>query len=187
MLDFDLSKMAVIGTVALVVIGPEKLPRVARTMGTLLGRAQRYMKDVTAEVERQIQVDDLRALRDEIKDGIEQEITGARDAVTRGVQAQAAALQGEVDAAAASVREALPDYLPSVHEAGGDVQSELFATRPAPAQPAFINAAPAGQPPARAAGTKRGWRGAAAVARPAASIKRSRIVSVAASRSLGRS
>lgn len=183
MLDFDLSKMAVIGTVALVVIGPEKLPRVARTVGTLLGRAQRYMKDVTAEVERQIQVDDLRSL----KDGIEHEITGARDAVTRGVQAQAAALQGEVDAAAASVREALPDYLPSVHEAGGDVQSELFAARPVPAQPASINAAPAGQPPARSAGAKRAWRGAAAVARPAASIKRSRIVSVAASRSLGRS
>jgi sec-independent protein translocase protein TatB len=184
MLDFDLSKMAVIGTVALVVIGPEKLPRVARTVGTLLGRAQRYMKDVTAEVERQIQVDDLRAM----KDGIEQEITGARDAVTRGVQAQAAALQGDVAAAAASVREALPDYLPSVHEAGGDVQSALFAARPAAAQPAFAGssaALPHPAQPARSAGAKRAWRGA--VARPAASIKRSRIVSVAASRSLGRS
>jgi sec-independent protein translocase protein TatB len=43
MFDIDISKMAVIGTVALVVLGPERLPRVARTAGTLLGRAQRYL------------------------------------------------------------------------------------------------------------------------------------------------
>ena len=50
MLDLGLSKLAVIGVLALIVIGPEKLPRVARTVGTLLGKAQRYMNEVKAEV-----------------------------------------------------------------------------------------------------------------------------------------
>jgi sec-independent protein translocase protein TatB len=60
MLDLGLSKMAVIGVVALVVIGPERLPRVARTVGTLMGRAQRYVNDVKAEVSREMELDELR-------------------------------------------------------------------------------------------------------------------------------
>lgn len=48
MLDFGFDKIALIGAVALIVIGPEKLPRVARTVGTLLGKAQRYVADVKA-------------------------------------------------------------------------------------------------------------------------------------------
>ena len=57
MLDLGLSKLAVIGVLALIVIGPEKLPRVARTVGTLLGKAQRYMNEVKAEVNRSIALD----------------------------------------------------------------------------------------------------------------------------------
>jgi sec-independent protein translocase protein TatB len=60
MFDIDISKMAVIGTVALVVLGPERLPRVARTAGTLLGRAQRYLTSVRAEVDQQMRIDELR-------------------------------------------------------------------------------------------------------------------------------
>ena len=52
MIDFGFDKIALIGAVALIVIGPEKLPRVARTVGTLLGKAQRYVADVKAEVNR---------------------------------------------------------------------------------------------------------------------------------------
>ena len=58
--------MAVIGVVALIVIGPERLPKVARTVGTLLGRAQRYLADVKAEVNREMQIDELRAMRDHV-------------------------------------------------------------------------------------------------------------------------
>ncbi|NTX22943.1 Sec-independent protein translocase protein TatB, partial [Burkholderia cepacia] len=57
MLDLGLSKMALIGVVALVVLGPERLPRVARTAGALFGRAQRYINDVKAEVSREIELD----------------------------------------------------------------------------------------------------------------------------------
>ncbi|HEX5698440.1 MAG TPA: twin-arginine translocase TatA/TatE family subunit, partial [Rhodoferax sp.] len=48
MIDLGISKLVMIGAVALIVIGPEKLPRVARTVGTLLGKAQRYVSDVKA-------------------------------------------------------------------------------------------------------------------------------------------
>ena len=63
MLDLGLTKMALIGVVALVVLGPERLPRVARTAGALFGRAQRYINDVKAEVTREIELDELRRMK----------------------------------------------------------------------------------------------------------------------------
>lgn len=68
MLDLGLSKLAIIGVVALVVIGPEKLPRVARTAGALLGRAQRYINDVKSEVSREMDMGDLRNVKSEFED-----------------------------------------------------------------------------------------------------------------------
>jgi sec-independent protein translocase protein TatB len=68
MIDLGLSKLAIIGVVALVVIGPEKLPRVARMAGTLYGRAQRYLHDVKSEVSREIELDELRNLRKEVQE-----------------------------------------------------------------------------------------------------------------------
>ncbi len=59
--------MALIGAVALVVIGPEKLPRVARTVGTLLGKAQRYVNDVKAEVNRSMELDELKKMKDTVE------------------------------------------------------------------------------------------------------------------------
>ena len=67
MLDLGLSKMALIGVVALIVLGPEKLPRVARTVGTLLGKAQRYVNDVKAEVNRSMDLDELRKMKDTVE------------------------------------------------------------------------------------------------------------------------
>jgi sec-independent protein translocase protein TatB len=66
-LDLGLSKMALIGAVALIVIGPEKLPRVARTVGTLLGKAQRYVADVKAEVNRSMELDELRKMKETVE------------------------------------------------------------------------------------------------------------------------
>ena len=59
--------MALIGAVALIVIGPEKLPRVARTVGTLLGKAQRYIADVKAEVGRSMDLDELKKMRETVE------------------------------------------------------------------------------------------------------------------------
>jgi sec-independent protein translocase protein TatB len=66
-LDLGIEKMMVIGVVALVVIGPEKLPRVARTVGTLLGKAQRYVADVKAEVNRSIELEELKKMKDSVE------------------------------------------------------------------------------------------------------------------------
>jgi sec-independent protein translocase protein TatB len=67
-IDLGISKMALIGAVALIVIGPEKLPRVARTVGTLLGKAQRYVADVKAEVSRSMDLDELKKMKESVSD-----------------------------------------------------------------------------------------------------------------------
>jgi sec-independent protein translocase protein TatB len=68
MIDLGLSKLAIIGVVALVVIGPEKLPKVARMAGTLYGRAQRYLHDVKSEVSREIELEELRNLQKNVQE-----------------------------------------------------------------------------------------------------------------------
>ena len=67
MIDLGVSKIALIGAVALIVIGPEKLPRLARTVGTLLGKAQRYVNDVKQEVSRSMELDELKKMRDNVE------------------------------------------------------------------------------------------------------------------------
>ena len=64
MIDLGLSKIMLIGVVALIVIGPEKLPKVARTVGMLLGKAQRYVSDVKAEVGRSMDLDELKKMKE---------------------------------------------------------------------------------------------------------------------------
>jgi sec-independent protein translocase protein TatB len=68
MIDFGFDKIALIGAVALIVIGPEKLPRVARTVGTLIGKAQRYVADVKAEVNRSIELEELKKVKTQFED-----------------------------------------------------------------------------------------------------------------------
>ncbi|MDO9217031.1 MAG: Sec-independent protein translocase protein TatB, partial [Lacisediminimonas sp.] len=68
MIDLGLTKIALIGAVALVVIGPEKLPKVARMAGSLFGRAQRYINDVKSEVSREIELDELRKMQSDVQD-----------------------------------------------------------------------------------------------------------------------
>jgi sec-independent protein translocase protein TatB len=68
MIDLGLTKIALIGVVALVVIGPEKLPKVARMAGSLFGRAQRYINEVKAEVSREIELDELRKMQKDVQD-----------------------------------------------------------------------------------------------------------------------
>jgi sec-independent protein translocase protein TatB len=68
MFDVGFSELIVIAIVALVVIGPERLPKVARTVGHLLGRMQRYVNDVKADISREMQLDELKKLQAEVKD-----------------------------------------------------------------------------------------------------------------------
>ncbi len=68
MIDFGFDKIALIGAVALIVIGPEKLPRVARTVGHFIGKAQRYVADVKAEVNRSIELEELKKMKSQVED-----------------------------------------------------------------------------------------------------------------------
>jgi sec-independent protein translocase protein TatB len=68
MIDFGFDKLALIGAVALIVIGPEKLPKVARTIGHLVGKAQRYVADVKSEVNRSIELDELKKMKTQFED-----------------------------------------------------------------------------------------------------------------------
>lgn len=180
MLGLDMSKIAVIGTVALVVLGPERLPRVARTLGTLLGRAQRYLSSVQQEVAQQMQLDELRKLGGGITDVIGQEAADVHQLAERTVRQHAGQWQAGVDAMADGVKEVLPgNYLSSVHEAGVDLQAELFKVRPSPLSMSkdgvFKTPLPGQQSRAKWRTGSRGMAG-----------KRSRVVSMAASKSLGR-
>src|SRR3954466_12130343 len=67
MFDIGFSELLVIGVVALVVIGPERLPRVARTIGHLAGRVQRYVSDVKSDINREMELEDLKKRRDSIQ------------------------------------------------------------------------------------------------------------------------
>lgn len=68
MFDIGFSELLVIAVVALIVIGPERLPKVARTVGMLFGRMQRYVNDVKADISREMALDDLRKLQSSMQD-----------------------------------------------------------------------------------------------------------------------
>jgi sec-independent protein translocase protein TatB len=67
MFDINFSELVVIGTVALVVLGPERLPKVARTAGHLFGRLQRYVAGVKADIAREMEFDELRKFKSEME------------------------------------------------------------------------------------------------------------------------
>ena len=67
MIDLGISKLALIAVVALVVVGPERLPKVARMAGNLMGRAQRYMSEVKSEVNKQVELEELKKMQEEAK------------------------------------------------------------------------------------------------------------------------
>ncbi|HJV53665.1 MAG TPA: Sec-independent protein translocase protein TatB [Noviherbaspirillum sp.] len=91
MIDLGLSKLALIGVVALVVVGPERLPKVARMAGTLFGRAQRYINEVKSEVSREIELEELRKVQKEMQE--------AASNVEQSIAQNVAEIQGEVSSA----------------------------------------------------------------------------------------
>ena len=106
MIDLGISKLALIGAVALIVIGPEKLPRVARTMGTLLGKAQRYVSDVKAEVSRSMELDELKKMKDSVE-------SAAKD-VNQSIQSNAADFEKSWAEATQGASDGISDYRPSL-------------------------------------------------------------------------
>ena len=119
MFDIGFSELLVIGVVALIVIGPERLPRVARTLGHLAGRLQRYVSDVKADINREIELDELRKMRDEVQkaaSNIEASVTAEVSKVQTGLDKAAEDLNKSVQSAnEARPQEPAAEALP--HEA----------------------------------------------------------------------
>ena len=95
MFDIGFSELLVIGVVALIVIGPQKLPRVARTVGHLVGRMQRYVADVKADINREIELEELRKMRDsmqkaasEMQSSVDAELTKTADELNKAVEGE---------------------------------------------------------------------------------------------------
>ena len=96
MFDIGFSELVVIGLVALIVIGPERLPRVARTLGHLMGRLQRYVADVKADINREIELEELNKMRESvqqaasgIESSVQAELNKTESELNRAVQAVA--------------------------------------------------------------------------------------------------
>jgi sec-independent protein translocase protein TatB len=106
MFDIGFTEIVVIAVVALIVIGPERLPKTARTLGHLFGRLQRYVNDVKSDISREMELEELRKLQQEMKSAasdLESSMTAAaRDVETgmRGVEAQLNAGASETPAPA---------------------------------------------------------------------------------------
>ena len=99
MFDIAFSELILIALVALVVIGPERLPRVARTAGHLLGRLQRYVSDVKTDINREIQLDELKKMQQQVEDSardlessVTQEFTSMENTLNQSLQAESAGL-----------------------------------------------------------------------------------------------
>ena len=92
MFDIGFSELMVIGLVALIVIGPERLPRVARTLGHLAGRLQRYVADVKADINREVELDELRKMKDSVQE--------AASGIENSVQSELSKTESELNAAA---------------------------------------------------------------------------------------
>lgn len=109
MLDIGVTKLAIIGAIALVVIGPERLPAVARMAGTLLGRARSYMAEVKAEVSRSMELDELKKMKDTMESAardVEQTLqTGASDFEKSWSEATDTASRMSLNTSAAAVPE----------------------------------------------------------------------------------
>jgi sec-independent protein translocase protein TatB len=110
MFDIGFSELIVIAVVALVVIGPEKLPKVARTLGHLLGRAQRYVNDVKSDINREMQLDELKKLQSQVtssardlESSVRQEFDSARSAIESPAQSAVAELAETARLAEAAV------------------------------------------------------------------------------------
>jgi sec-independent protein translocase protein TatB len=145
MFDIGFSEIVVIGVVALVVIGPERLPKTARTVGLLFGRLQRYVNDVKADISREMELDELRRLQHEMQGAareLESTVKGAASDMAAGVRN----VESELNTAAAQATG-------TQATATQATDSGSAAAAPAAALPASAPGADASPLPAPAAGS----------------------------------
>jgi sec-independent protein translocase protein TatB len=146
MFDVSFTELLVIGVVALVVIGPERLPKVARTLGHLVGRAQRYVSDVKSDIQREVELDELRKLKDQMQDAaqsVQSSLQSTSDALTKPLEALEQNTMATFNEATSGLKEATsfkpptPDLVaeaasdgPVLIDATGGLDSGLHAAPP---------------------------------------------------------
>jgi sec-independent protein translocase protein TatB len=108
MFDLGFSELMVIALVALIVIGPERLPRVARTLGHLAGRLQRYVADVKADINREVEFDELRKVGDSMREAASEVETSVRSELNKTESELNAAAEGKAGAEVSPAQEAAP-------------------------------------------------------------------------------
>ena len=132
MFDIGFSEMMVIAVLALIVIGPERLPRVARTLGHLAGRLQRYVADVKADINREVELDELRKMRDSMQQ--------AASEFQSSVQSEVSKTEAELNQTAADLNQTVEDVAKDkpVEDAAKDKLAEgnAEASKPEEAKPA---------------------------------------------------
>jgi len=147
MFDVGFSEIMVIAVVALIVIGPERLPKAARTLGHLFGRLQRYVNDVKSDINREIELDELRKLQQQVKTAatdFESSMTAAVKDVETGVRSVESELNAAAQGTPATAPEAPPaEMLPLARTAAEPAPPERAAERAPPAAEPAPAAAPA--------------------------------------------
>jgi sec-independent protein translocase protein TatB len=147
MFDIGASEIFVIGVVALIVIGPERLPRVAKTVGNLFGRLQRYVSEVKSDINREIELEELRALKATMQDAartIEQSVTSQVNYIDSEVKQAGAQVQEQIESAQKQVESAVapvtgiqlvPPVTPAPEQLPANTENAMLAN-PEPAAPA---------------------------------------------------
>jgi len=139
MFDIGFTEIFVIGVVALIVVGPERLPRVAKTVGHLFGRMQRYVSEVKADISREIELDELRKLQSTMQDAarsIEQSVSSQVSFIDSEVKQAGSEVQKQVESAIAPISgiQMMPTTTPaSVSES--PAAEESAQTAPVPEEP----------------------------------------------------
>lgn len=124
MFDIGASEIFVIGVVALIVIGPERLPRVARTLGHLFGRLQRYVSEVKSDINREIELEELRNLKATMQD--------AARSIQESVTSQVNYIDSEVKQAGAQVQEQIESAQKQVESAVAPIAGIQLMSSPVP-------------------------------------------------------
>ena len=140
MFDIGFSELMVIALVALIVIGPERLPRVARTLGALLGRAQRYVNDVKSDIQREVNLDELKDLKSTFQDAAKS-VQESVSEVGKDLQATQESLNQSVSGAGETTHEAAAEAPPESEISAASPQLDLALDNKSAADPAAVSKA----------------------------------------------
>jgi sec-independent protein translocase protein TatB len=129
MFDIGFSELFIIMLVGLLVIGPERLPKVARTLGALFGRLQRYVNDVKADISREVELDELRKMKTEFEDAarsveksVNDELRSTEDELNRSIAPPES--EASTESAAGAPEAPAPAEAPAAEKAPADAQAK---------------------------------------------------------------